>query len=195
MDSALSARADHTKSSRAREPTTPPIARVYGAVFGSFLGCRLEPRGQNPHVAECPGASGRLAARRSSGSAEQPVFGRFGPFLACRLEPRGQNPHVAECPRAECAERPSGAARHTVARRPTPSPSAPKATPVHRRAREGAVPLGGPPARPNSPFLAVFGLSARAAGQNPSVAECPRGERRSELGRAGGVAEPSVASR
>ena len=69
---------------------------------------------------------------------------------------------------------------------PRPAHPHPRQPPSIARARARAMPLGGPPARPNSPFLACR-LELR--GQNPSVAECR--VCRSELGRAKGGRRPS----
>ena len=72
------------------------------------------------------------------------------------------------------------------------APPRPRRPPSIARARADAVPLGGPPARPNRPFLACR-LEPR--GQNPSVAECPRGERTGQAWASGGLGRALVACR
>jgi len=129
-----------------------------------------------------PGASGRRAARRS-------VFGRFWPVGSSRGA-KIPMPRSARAPRA----RSDRAVPRGIPSRAGPCPAhpRPRRPPSIARARAGAVPLGGAPARPSSPFLAIFGLSARAAGRKSSCRGASERCRREAYRRAPGRTQGAI---
>ena len=173
------ARAEHLRSAgaaRAHHGRGPgrwrraPSGRWTRARHGRSTGGARAPLGRTTGAALDAGAGRHLGAGHGRGTGAAP-------------RAHGARPGAVWAPLH--AREPSVRGKRAVPRGlptrvgPRPAHPHPRQPPSIDRARARAMPLGGPPARPNSPFLACR-LELR--GQNPSVAECR--VCRSELGRA-----------
>ena len=151
---ALAERGRRSGAPRARAWTLAP-----GAVWALDTGAARAEHWRSAGAARAHHGRGPGRWRRApSGRWTRARHGRSPARARCAPRRRVGAPARA---RAECAGQASGAARPSDARRSMPSPSTPKATPVHRpgaSARHAARRSAGSAEQP------VFGLSARAAG-------------------------------